>query len=96
MEHPVSLEHYFQESGRAGRTGEQAYSTVYWCCKDAPKYKDIADHRKKEVILVRSYLENCSVCRRKQLLEYFVEDLGYTYRPDITLCCDVCNKDKTD
>ena len=91
---PHSLEDYFQESGRGGRTGDQAYSTIYWCCKDAPKYKDLADHRKHEVVVVRSYLENCSVCRRKQLLEYFVEDL--TYGGDITLCCDVCNKRKAD
>ena len=43
---PRSLEDYFQESGRGGRTGEQAYSTIYWSCKDAPKYKDLVDHRK--------------------------------------------------
>ena len=89
---PRSLEDYFQESGRGGRTGEQAYSTVYWCCKDAPKYKDLSDHRKKEVVLVRSYLENRSVCRRQQLLEYFVEGLDDACKADVTLCCDVCNK----
>ena len=54
---PCSLD-YFQESGRGGRTGEQACSTIYQCCKDAPKYKYLADHRKNEIVLVRSYLEN--------------------------------------
>ena len=35
---PHSLDDYLQESGRAGRTGEQATSTIYWCSSDAPKY----------------------------------------------------------
>ena len=73
------------------RTGEQAYSTVYWCCKDAPKYKDLSDYHKKEVILVRSYLEYCSVCtcRKQQFLEYFVEGLDDAYKADVTLCYDM-------
>ena len=35
---PNSLDDYLQERGRAGRTGEQATSTIYWCSSDAPKY----------------------------------------------------------
>ena len=34
---PRSLDDYFQECGRAGRSGEQAFSTVFWCPPDAPK-----------------------------------------------------------
>ena len=88
---PRSLEDYFQESGRGGRTGGQAFSTVYWCCKDAPKYRDVSDHRRHEVVLVRSYLENNSICRRKQLMDYFVEHLSDTCTTAIPLCCDVCS-----
>ena len=91
---PHSLEDYFQECGRGGRTGEPALSTIYWCPRDAPKYKDLTEYRKLELSIVRSYLENTVVCRRKQLIEYFVEDVYYS--SDITrlssLCCDVCSK----
>ena len=55
--------------------------------------KDLSDHCKKEVVLVRSYLENRSVCRRQQLLEYFVEGLD-ACKADVTSCCDVCNNIK--
>ena len=34
---PRSLDDYFQECGRAGRSGEQAFSIVFWCPPDAPK-----------------------------------------------------------
>ena len=34
---PQSLEDYFQESGRAGRNGEDAVSTVYWKPVDCQK-----------------------------------------------------------
>ena len=30
---PRSLDDYFQECGPAGRSGEQAFSTVFWCPK---------------------------------------------------------------
>lgn len=89
---PRSLEDYFQECGRGGRTGKQAFSTIYWCPRDAPKYKDILEHRKLELTLVRSYLENTFVCRRKQLIEYFVEDFKEVSETTQFLCCDVCHK----
>ena len=71
---PRSLEDYIQECGRAGRSGEQSFSTIYWCASDAPKYKDISDLHRQEVVFVRTYLENSSRCRRLQLLEYFIGD----------------------
>ena len=36
---PHSLDDYLQESGRDGRTGEKATSTIYWCASDAKKYR---------------------------------------------------------
>ena len=64
---PNSLDDYLQESGRAGRNGEQATSTIYWCPSDAPKYKELKNKRMEEILAVRSYLENIDECRRYQL-----------------------------
>ena len=88
---PRSLEDYFQECGRAGRSGEQSISTIFWCPSDAPNYKDTTDLHRREVVFVRSYLENTEKCRRLQLSEYFIGDR--VKNSDITpdKCCDVCN-----
>lgn len=40
---PSSIEDYFQESGRACRTGDQAKSTIYWKPLDAPLRKNQSD-----------------------------------------------------
>lgn len=55
---PRSLDDYFQESGRAGPSGDFATSTVYWCPIDAPLRKDSSKPHDVEVNLVRKYLEN--------------------------------------
>ena len=91
---PASIDDYFQESGRAGRSGEAAKSTVYWKPSDAPLRKDISDPRNTEMAAVHQYLENESECRRQQLLNYFDPDLiGTISCKDRLLCCDVCARD---
>ena len=88
---PSSIEDYFQESGRAGRSGEQAKSTVYWKPSDAPVRKSKTDPRNVEKAAVRSYLENNMECRRYQLLRYFDVNLAAKLPTrDNLLCCDVC------
>ena len=58
---PRSLEDYFQESGRAGRNGEAATSTIYWTPRDAPRCSaGPQDHRQREVNAVRKYVEDVS------------------------------------
>ena len=52
---PSSIEDYFQESGREGRSGEQAKSTVYWKPSDAPIRRNVADPRDIEIAAVRTY-----------------------------------------
>ena len=49
---PNSLDDYLQESGRAGRNGEQATSTIYWCPGDAPKYNKLKNQHMEEVVAV--------------------------------------------
>ena len=89
---PRSLDNYLQECGRAGRSGDQAYSTIYWCPRDAPMYKDLSDQYKQEITLVRQYLENTETCRRVQLLKYFIgeESKDPTVPTHVGICCDVC------
>ena len=84
---PHSLEDYFQESGRGGRSGDDAVSTVFWKPKDCPVSKQPTTLRDHECIAVRRYVTNTTVCRRKWLLDHFdVKPMGQLGR-----CCDVCS-----
>lgn len=60
---PSSIEDYFHECGRAGRSGDQAKSTIYWKASDAPLKKNTSDPRNAEICVVRNYLENNRECR---------------------------------
>ena len=88
---PRSIDDFFQESGRAGRTGAQAKSVLYWKRSDAPLKSVLTNPRDAEVAAVRRYLENTTTCRRFQLLDYFDPELARSLpRRDRALCCDVC------
>ena len=50
---PSSIENYFQESGRAGRSGDPAKSVIYWKPSDAPLQKDLSKPRIAELAAVR-------------------------------------------
>ena len=88
---PRSLEDYFQESGRGGRSGEPAKSIVYWKPKDCPVRKEIRTIQDKETLAVRRYLENSSACRRYQLLKYF-DPLLAKKGINSSSCCDFCSQ----
>jgi len=68
---PHSIDDYFQESGRGGRSGGDAHSIVYWKPIDCPIRKDLVTTRDKEVADVRRYFANTDICLRFWLLEYF-------------------------
>ena len=92
---PHSLDDYLQESGRGGRTGEKATSTIYWCASDAKKYKEAKNKRMEETLAVRLYLENTTECRRHQLLRYFNQTEEHADNETLNpLCCDVCRDKK--
>ena len=88
---PHSIDDYFQESGRAGRSGQQATSTIYWAPLDAPRRKDMSKAQAKEMAIMRRYLENTELCRRYFLLSYFDNTLANSLpRRDPLTCCDNC------
>ena len=86
---PRSLEDYFQESGRGGRSGGSARSVVFWKPRDCPVKVKPSTTRDQEVIDVRRYLENSSECRRKVLLNHFDSTFVASGNEDHQ-CCDVC------
>ena len=90
---PSAIEDYYQELGRAGRSGAQAKSTIFWKPCEAPLRKNILSPRDAELAAVRHYLEDSDTCRRYQLLKYFDPSLiSLLNERDPLLCCDVCTQ----
>ena len=76
---PSEPEEYVQETGRAGRDGEDAVAIIF--------AEPVGKHASKEM---KTYLSNSTVCRRCLLFQDFLS----FFEKDITVsgikCCDIC------
>jgi len=102
---PKSIEHYQQETGRAGRDGLPAECVLFHSAGDAITLKKIteaslieAGAREEIINASRNQIEEMSrycrtpVCRHKALVEYF----GQSYESNSCGACDICLGDTDD
>ena len=90
-----SVEAYLQESGRAGRDGEQSKAFLLWGPDDEAalaRAKKQSDRDRLTALL--DFAKDIKNCRRHALLKMLNYDSGGEVPEKI--CCDVCEKEASD
>jgi ATP-dependent DNA helicase RecQ len=96
---PKSVEHYQQETGRAGRDGLEAECVLFYSAADVMRWESLIRVSAEEaedpervieagMLLLNQMKRFCGAvhCRHRALSEYF----GQTYPKDNCEACDVC------
>ncbi|HUI27794.1 MAG TPA: RecQ family ATP-dependent DNA helicase, partial [Candidatus Kryptonia bacterium] len=96
---PKSIEHYQQETGRAGRDGLEAECVLLYSASDVIRWeslirKSAAEATNSEDVVAAAFallnemrrFASGMQCRHRALSEYF----GQTYEPNGCAACDVC------
>ncbi len=92
---PQSIEHYQQETGRAGRDGLEAECILFHSAADGLRWQSLAEkttqseRRRKALMTLLQHMRRLCMptqCRHKTLSEYFEQ----TYERANCEACDVC------
>ena len=99
---PKSVEHYQQETGRAGRDGLEAECVLFYSASDVMRWESLlkrsADDEEvssevleagREMVRQMRRYASAAICRHRALSEYF----GQAYPKDNCGACDVCLND---